>query len=227
MIELKNVHVSYGNTRVVKNVDLLVGANEFVSIVGKSGTGKSTLLKAIAGLIDFEGKINVSLKEIGFVFQDYAVFPWMTAFQNVQFGMKTKDSEEVKRLLDTCRLTDVSQRYPSQLSGGQNQRVAIARALAAKPRIILMDEPFGALDHHTRESMQDWLLESLEVNKCAILFVTHYIEEAIFLSDRVAVMTEGRIDSDFDVNFNRPRTAEMRFSPDLLNFKARIVEKMG
>ncbi len=201
------------------HVSLNVDKGEFVCLIGASGCGKSTLLRIIAG---FErpsaGDVRVYGAPIagpgsdrGMVFQDYALFPWMTVRQNIAFGPRQKglkDANDIaSRYLDMVGLAKFADRYPYQLSGGMKQRVAIARVLANEASILLMDEPFGALDALTREQLQDELLEIWARTRVTILFVTHSVEEAALLADRVVVMTAGpgRIESDNRVRLARPR----------------------
>ncbi len=227
-IVVKDLHVSYGKTEVISGVDFQLGANEFTAIVGQSGTGKSTFLGALAGLIDYKGEVN-SPSELGYVFQNFAVFPWMNVRENIKFGLDGEtdgNDDRVDELLQRIGMVELAHRYPAQLSGGQIQRIALARALAGKPRVILMDEPYGALDHHTRERMQDWLLNQWEITRCAVVFVTHYIEEAIFLADRVLVLRNGKFVKEFSPPFGRPRSPEDRLSPELVKFKSLILREL-
>jgi len=201
------------------HADLIINKGEFVCLIGASGCGKSTLLRIIAGFEQpTSGDVRVHDAPItgpgsdrGMVFQDYALFPWMTVRQNIAFGPKQKNSKNAEALTDEylnmVGLTKFADRYPYQLSGGMKQRVAIARVLANEAHILLMDEPFGALDALTREQLQDELLEIWARTHVTILFVTHSVEEATLLSDRVVVMTAGpgRIESDNRVALPRPR----------------------
>jgi len=193
----------------------------FVSLLGPSGCGKSTLLNMIAGFVDkTEGRIQVDGVDVagpsgerGMVFQEYALFPWLTAIDNVAFGPRINGvgrderRELAERYLRMVGLQDHAKKYPYELSGGMKQRVSIARALANKPSILLMDEPFGALDAHTREIMQDELLEIWAQEKKTVIFVTHSVSEAVFLSDRVVLMeaNPGRVEHIFDIDLPRPR----------------------
>lgn len=215
-------------------------ANEFVSLVGASGCGKSTLLAIIAGLEEQSaGEVLVDGVPIsgpgrdrGVVFQTYTLFPWLTARQNIQFALTDKDLTAAQRRgiadqhLEQVGLAKFADAYPAKLSGGMRQRVAMARALCYQPRILLMDEPFGALDAHTRIIMQELLIEIWERHRLTVVFVTHDIEEAVFLSDRVLLMgTEpGRIREDVPVNLQRPRTYELLASPELLARRSYLFE---
>jgi NitT/TauT family transport system ATP-binding protein len=208
-------------------VNLNINKGEFVSIVGPSGCGKSTFLDLVGGLSKpNEGNIYIDGKPVngpgldrGIVFQQYALFPWRTALGNVEFGLESqnvakKDRTEIaQKYLSLVGLTGFENRYPYELSGGMKQRVAIARALAYNPDILLMDEPFGALDAQTREILQRELLRIWEETHKTILFITHSIDEAVYLSDRVAIMTArpGTIKKVIDVPLSRPA----RFEDDI------------
>ena len=202
-------------------VDLTIPQGEFVCLIGASGCGKSTLLRIIAGFEEpSTGEASVYGKPIvgpgsdrGMVFQDYALFPWMTVRQNISFGPRQrhlprekidKTTDEFVKMVGLERFAD---RYPNQLSGGMKQRVAIARVLANNANILLMDEPFGALDALTREQLQNELLQIWKRTGVTTIFVTHSVEEAVLLADRVLVMSAGpgRIDSDFRIDLPRPR----------------------
>ncbi len=203
------------------NIDLNIGPGEFICLLGPSGCGKSTLLNALAGFSQpTSGSIHVEGRPVekpgpdrGMVFQEYALFPWMTVWQNIAFGLEIKKApraeirDKVDALLRMLGLHDFRERYPKDLSGGMRQRVAIARVLALDPPILLMDEPFGALDSLTRRSLQDELLRIWMENKKTILFVTHSIEESIYLADRIVVMSyrPGRIKREVAVALPRPR----------------------
>lgn len=223
----------------IKRVSLSVYTNEFVSIVGPSGCGKSTLLKMIAGLDEStEGKIWVDGKEVtgpgadrGMVFQAYTLFPWLTVADNIVFGLKlngkpsAERKEIVEKYLRLIKLTEFAHRYPKELSGGMKQRVAIARALANKPGVLLMDEPFGALDPQTKTDMQEMLLDIWRKEKTTIVFITHDIEEAIFLSQRVYVMQRdpGRIIKKFKISLPLDRTSEIKDETQFISLKKQIV----
>lgn len=205
----------------LKDINLTVAQGEFVAILGPSGCGKSTLLNAIAGFsLPTSGRIlaNGNLvtapgPDRGMVFQEYALFPWMTVSDNIAFGLQIKHvskqqiKEKVHALLEVLQLLDFKNRYPKDLSGGMKQRVAIARVLALDPPIMLMDEPFGALDALTRRTMQDELLRIWMEFKKTIIFVTHGIEESIYLADRVVVMTyrPGTIKTIVPIELPHPR----------------------
>jgi NitT/TauT family transport system ATP-binding protein len=205
----------------LRDIDLDVKKGEFVCLLGPSGCGKSTLLNAVAGFsLPTSGEITVEGKRVvapgpdrGMVFQEYALFPWMTVAQNIAFGLEVKKAPKaeiaakVAALLEMLHLQDFRDRFPKDLSGGMRQRVAIARVLALDPPIMLMDEPFGALDALTRRNLQDELLPLWGETGKTILFVTHSIEESIYLADRIVVMTyrPGTIKRDQPVAMPRPR----------------------
>jgi NitT/TauT family transport system ATP-binding protein len=223
VIEHVNKVFSTGGRDVValKDIELSIPRGQFTCLLGPSGCGKSTLLNAVAGFapptsgaIHADGKLVTGPgPERGMVFQEYALFPWMTVEQNVGFGLEIKRvpretiKQRVGELLALLHLADFRQRYPKDLSGGMRQRVAIARVLALDSPIMLMDEPFGALDALTRRNLQDELLRIWAELKKTILFVTHSIEEAIYLADRIVVMTyrPGTVKRDMQVDLPRPR----------------------
>ena len=210
-----------GAVAVLDDVDLTVSAGEFVCLLGPSGCGKSTLLNAAAGfLTPSQGEVRFAgapvrgpSPERGMVFQEYALFPWMNVAANVGFGLEARGEprdrvrQRVDDLLGRLRLREFAQRWPRDLSGGMRQRVAIARVLALDPPCLLMDEPFGALDALTRRSLQDELLQLWSELHKTVLFVTHSIEEAVLLADRIVVMTHrpGRIKREIQVALPRPR----------------------
>ncbi|AEF55550.1 ABC transporter ATP-binding protein [Marinomonas posidonica] len=220
-------------------VSMEVRENEFAVIVGPSGCGKSSLLYLTAGLNSpTDGEIKVAGKvvdgpgaERGMVFQSYTLFPWLTVSENIEFGLKQKKmpaperKKIVQKYLKEVGLESFADRNPKQLSGGMKQRVAIARSLANDPEILLMDEPFGALDSQTRMQMQQLLLQVWEHSKKTVVFVTHDIDEAIMLGDRVFVMgaRPGRIQKVLDVNIPHPRTLDMVMEPDFISLKREIL----
>ena len=218
-----------GQVDAVQGVSVHVQPGEFVSLIGPSGCGKSTLLNAVAGFIRpssgqavLDGKaIEGPGSDRGVVFQQYSLFPWMTVRKNVEFGLKLKGlsaserESQARTLLGLAGLLHFENHYPDQLSGGMKQRVGIVRALATSPQVLLMDEPFGALDAQTRVVMQEILTNMWQRLRISVLFITHDIDEAVFLSDRIYVMTArpGRIKSEIVVPLPRPRTPEMMASP--------------
>ncbi|BAI62595.1 ABC transporter ATP binding protein [Methanocella paludicola SANAE] len=207
--------------KAVDDVSLEIKDAEFICIVGPSGCGKSTLLRMIAGLEPVSGgsiwmgdkKITSTSPEIGFVFQEYTLFPWRTVGKNVEFGLELKKlppeerNKIASRYIDMVGLEKFRDSYPHQLSGGMRQRTAIARTLAVNPEILLMDEPFGALDAQTRNILQEQLLDIWQKERKKVLFVTHNVDEAVFLADRVIVMTArpGRIKEIISIDIPRPR----------------------
>ncbi|MGC1558515.1 MAG: ABC transporter ATP-binding protein [Bradyrhizobium sp.] len=217
----KRFAVGNGEIEALAPVDLSIPKGEFVCLIGASGCGKSTLLRVIAGFeepttgdVSIDGRVITGPgSDRGMVFQDYALFPWMTVRDNISFGPRQRHlpREEISRTADEfvrmVGLERFADRYPNQLSGGMKQRVAIARVLANNADILLMDEPFGALDALTREQLQHELMQIWKRTGVTTIFVTHSVEEAVLLADRVLVMSAGpgRIDSDFQIDLVRPR----------------------
>lgn len=232
-VQIKDVCVRFGSKgsmiEAANGISLEVKPGEFVSIIGPSGCGKSTLLNIVAGFLKpSEGQALLDGKPIdgpgadrGVVFQQYSLFPWMTVRKNVEFGLKMQGVGQNQRetaarsLLGMAGLLSFENHYPDQLSGGMKQRVGIVRALATSPQVMLMDEPFGALDSQTRTVMQEILTNMWQQMQLSVLFITHDIEEAIFLSEKVYVMTArpGRIKAEITIPLPRPRTPEMVASP--------------
>ncbi len=241
-VEVRNVTKDFENGRgehgpALENVAFSVAPNEFVSIVGRSGCGKSTLLNLIMGLIaPTSGAILIDGKPVtgpgtdrGMVFQQGGLFPWLTAIRNIEFGPKNAGVGPVERrrlaesLIELVHLGGYEDKYPRELSGGMQQRIAIAPALATQPDILLMDEPFGALDQLTRESMQRELLRIWDTRKSTVVFVTHGIMEAVFLSDRVLVfgIHPGHLKQEFVIDLPRPRQPS---SPRFMQYYDEIYE---
>jgi NitT/TauT family transport system ATP-binding protein len=226
----------------LENISLGVEDKEFSVIVGPSGCGKTSLLRLVAGLIEpTEGSISLDHsvvsgpgKDRGMVFQSYTLFPWLTVRDNVEFGLRiggipaAQRNEISRRYISQVGLTGFEQLYPKQLSGGMMQRVALARALANDPAILLMDEPFGALDSQTRSLMQELLLDIWQSSHKTVLFITHDIDESILLGDRVYVMTArpGRIKEMVEIDLPRPRTVEMLTSDAFMAIKRRIMHSI-
>ena len=218
-------------------VSLQARAGEFISIVGASGCGKSTLLRIVAGLEpEYGGRAALSGEAIrapgldrGIVFQEHRLFPWLTVEENVAFGLDALSEADRRRAVDEhvalVGLAGFERAYPHQLSGGMAQRVAIARALASRPRVLLMDEPFGALDAFTRIQLQEELLRIWQAERCTVVLVTHDIDEAVYLGDRVVVMSArpGRVRTVADVALARPRD---RVSPDFQRLRAAIYREL-
>jgi NitT/TauT family transport system ATP-binding protein len=240
---------SDGHITALQDVCLNIGSNEFVTFVGASGCGKSTLLRCISGLETLtSGSINVDGAPISgpgvdraMVFQHYSLYPWLTVIDNIKFtrllqinreGITSADVETASgradALIDLMGLNHVRNAYPNQLSGGMQQRVAIARALLPRPQILLMDEPFGALDAQTREVMHDMILHVSKLEKTTIVFVTHDVEEAIYLGQRVVVMAPrpGRIDSICPVNLPAQRNQDMKLSAEFMQQKKAILTRI-
>jgi NitT/TauT family transport system ATP-binding protein len=235
IIQVDNVDKKFGDFLALGDTNLRVKEGEFVCLIGPSGCGKSTLLRIIAGFeLASDGVTIVGQKEVagpgpdrGMVFQDYGLFPWLTVRANIGFGPHARGvpraqiTEIVDRFVELVGLARFADAYPHQLSGGMKQRVAIARVLANDARVVLMDEPFGALDAMTREHLQTELLELWERTGLTIIFVTHAIEEAILLADRVVAMQPGpgRIVSDTRIDLPRPRDVA---SPEFNDLRRRL-----
>ena len=229
-------------TVALQATDLAVAENDFITILGPSGCGKSTLLRIVAGLdrqsggeVLLEGRaIHGPGADRGMVFQSYTLFPWLTVRDNVCFGLRERglpraqQLEQAQAFIAKVGLRGFENHFPKQLSGGMQQRVAIARALANDPRMLLMDEPFGALDHQTRELMQELLLGIWEDEKKTVLFVTHDIDEAVFMGSRVVVMSArpGRIKLDRVVPLAHPRHYSVKTSPEFTELKAELTEQV-
>ncbi|KAM3110729.1 ABC transporter ATP-binding protein [Phormidesmis sp. 146-33] len=238
----KSFAIQSGALTVLENINFQLFAREFVCLVGASGCGKSTLLNIVAGLASpSSGHVLVDGREVtgpgsdrGMVFQNYTLYPWLTVSQNIAFGLqlrkmpKTEQRERIEYYLDVVGLTQFSKSYPKQLSGGMKQRVAIARALANEPAVLLMDEPFGALDAQTKEQMQQFLLELWEQTHVTVLMITHDVEEAIFLSQRVYVMSArpGRMKLEVPVNLPGHRDLDMKLSPEFVEVKRQILHSL-
>src|SRR5579862_5022091 len=229
-----------GELTVLEPTSFTVGVTELVTIVGPSGCGKSTLLHIVGGLTEpTSGAVYLDGREVtepdadrGMVFQAYTLFPWLSVRKNVQFGPRMRGVSRAKQrelsdhFLDAVGLRGFRDHYPKQLSGGMRQRVAIARALANSPRILLMDEPFGALDAQTRQVMQELLLEIRRRERTTTLFITHDIDEAVFLSDRVFVMTArpGHFKEEICIPFGPDRPGELRNSPEFFKLRSQIYD---
>jgi NitT/TauT family transport system ATP-binding protein len=229
-VEVQSLSVSYGPLPVLTNLSVTVRAREFVAIVGGSGSGKTTFLNALAGFIAHTGQIRMPHR-LGVVFQDHSVFPWMTVEQNIAFGLNNLGEPErravVERHLRLIQMEEKRRCYPAELSGGQVQRVGIARALAPKPELVLMDEPYASLDRPTRDKMQSWLLNIWEQEQITILFVTHDLEEALYLSDRILILRNGHMQDDVPVPFGRPRSEDIKFSTEFIRLKRELYEAIN
>ena len=243
-LEISNVYKEFptkkGTVVALQDINMHVETGEFVCAVGASGSGKSTLLRLIAGL-DFPtaGEITVDYAIVtgpgadrGMVFQKYTLYPWMSVQQNVEFGLKLlgitrkKRRENASYYLNIVGLSDFAKSYPKELSGGMKQRVAIARALATNPKILLMDEPFGALDVQTKENMQQFLLEVWRKTGCTILMITHDVQEAVFLSQRVYVLSArpGTVKEEIAIDLPSDRDYKIKRQPAFHQQADRIID---
>ena len=238
-VHIDHVAITFGRGKdrhiAVKETTIEILPGEFVCILGPSGCGKSTLLNSIAGYVTpSSGRVLVDDDEVrgpgpdrGMVFQQYSLFPWKTVRENIAFGPRIRGASKqetgatTNTFLEMVGLAKFASRYPAELSGGMQQRVGIARALANYPRVLLMDEPFGALDSQTRHMMQESLLKIWTEFNTTVLFVTHDIDEAVFLADRVLVMSAspGSIIADIKVDLPRPRHADLIIDPQFIAFK--------
>jgi NitT/TauT family transport system ATP-binding protein len=252
-VQCKGVWKTFGSgagaVTALQDIDLAVEDGEFVTLVGASGCGKSTLLRTIAGIESHNaGEILVGGVPVNgpgvdraMVFQNYSLYPWLTVKGNIRFTRqlaahtRERTSADVEvasgradALLSVMGLTGVADAYPNQLSGGMQQRVAIARALMSRPRILLMDEPFGALDAQTREVMHDLILHVSRLEHCTVIFVTHDVEEAIYLGQRVVLMAPrpGRVDTVYAVPLAAERSQEMKLHSAFLGLKTAILERI-
>jgi ABC-type nitrate/sulfonate/bicarbonate transport system ATPase subunit len=231
---------SHGETLALQATDLDVAENDFITILGPSGCGKSTLLRIVAGLDQpTTGEVLLDGRRVegpgadrGMVFQSYTLFPWLTVQDNVCFGLRERGMPRAQQLeiadgfIAKVGLKGFERHFPKQLSGGMQQRTALARALANRPRMLLMDEPFGALDHQTRELMQELLLGMWEADRTTVLFVTHDIDEAVFMGSRVMVMSArpGRIKLDRTVPLAHPRHYSVKTTAAFSELKAELTE---
>jgi ABC-type nitrate/sulfonate/bicarbonate transport system ATPase subunit len=240
VLQVQGLERRFGETVALQATDLSVQENDFITILGPSGCGKSTLLRIVAGLeqpsagqalLDGQ-RISGPGADRGMVFQSYTLFPWLTVQQNVCFGLAergwplARQLEVADAFIAKVGLRGFEAHFPKQLSGGMQQRTALARALANGPRMLLMDEPFGALDHQTRELMQELLLGIWEAERKTVLFVTHDIDEAVFMGSRVMVMSArpGRIKLDRVVDLPHPRSYAIKTSPAFVELKAELTE---
>jgi ABC-type nitrate/sulfonate/bicarbonate transport system ATPase subunit len=239
ILSVRGLAKRFGDTPALAATDLDVAQNDFITLLGPSGCGKSTLLRIVAGLeVPSEGEVRLDGRRVegpgadrGMVFQSYTLFPWLTVLDNVCFGLRERGmprSEQLEvamRFIEQVGLKGFEHHHPRQLSGGMQQRTALARALANRPRILLMDEPFGALDHQTRELMQELMLGIWERERTTVLFVTHDIDEAVFMGSRVLVMSArpGRIRLERTVPFGHPRHWSMKTSPEFSALKAELM----
>jgi len=229
-------------TRAIEPTSLRVADNDFLCLLGPSGCGKSTLLRMVAGLDQpTTGRVLLDGAPVtgpgadrGMVFQSYTLFPWLTVEENIGFGLRERALPSAERArivahyVERVGLRGFERHYPRMLSGGMQQRTALARALANDPKVLLLDEPFGALDHQTRALMQELLLGIWEADRKTVLFVTHDIDEAIFMANRVAVMTArpGRIKSDIAIELPHPRHYTVKTTPAFSEYKARLTDEI-
>jgi NitT/TauT family transport system ATP-binding protein len=236
----KEFETPQGSVTALQDINFKVHKREFVCVIGPSGCGKSTLIRILAGLeTQTSGEVLLDGKAVhgpgpdrGMVFQGYTLFPWLTVKKNVMFGLeqaghgKVASADEARQWIDLVGLTKFENSYPHQLSGGMKQRVAIARALANQPRILLMDEPFGALDAQTRAKMQAYLMEIWQNIDITVLFITHDLDEAIYLADRILVLKAhpGEVQEIIEVPVPQPRSPEQLLSPEFLATKKRLEE---
>ncbi|ROQ59623.1 NitT/TauT family transport system ATP-binding protein [Streptomyces sp. 840.1] len=230
--------VKDGDFLALDRVSLDIDDGEFVTVVGPSGCGKSTLMNIAAGLLDATGgevtvdgvPVRGPAPERGVIFQQYALFPWMTVAANVEYGLRVAGVKKAERrrrareVIELVGLTDFADSLPKTLSGGMKQRCAIARAYAVDPKVLLMDEPFGALDSLTRVRMQESLLDTWGRDRRTVMFITHDVDEAVFLANRVVVMAArpGRVHTVVPVTLPYPRTEEQRLSPEFAALRARV-----
>jgi NitT/TauT family transport system ATP-binding protein len=251
-IAIRGLSKYYGGgatrTQALDRIDLDIADGEFVTLVGASGCGKSTLLRTLGGLEEYaDGSLLCNGRDVdgpgperAMVFQSYSLYPWLNVVDNIRFCRRLahhrpSTSSEVEiasgraeALINLMGLGHVVRAYPAELSGGMQQRVAIARALMARPEVLLMDEPFGALDAQTREVMHDLIRHVYRLEKTTVVFVTHDVEEAIYLGQRVVVMAPrpGRIDSIVDVPFGAERHQDLKLAPEFLDIKRQILHRI-
>jgi len=234
-LAIEGVSKTFAATRALERIDLGIEDNDFLCLLGPSGCGKSTLLRIVVGLeAPSTGRVLLDAQPVdrpgpdrGMVFQSYTLFPWLSVRNNVLFGTRAT-AQKADALIAKVGLKGFENHYPKQLSGGMQQRTALARALANDPKILLLDEPFGALDNQTRALMQELLLGIWEADRKTVLFVTHDIDEAIFMANRVAVMSArpGRIKSIVPIALPHPRHYTMKTAPEFSAYKARLTEEI-
>jgi NitT/TauT family transport system ATP-binding protein len=233
---------SHKPVKALEPISLEVADNDFITILGPSGCGKSTLLRIVAGLSrPTTGEVRLDGQEVtrpgsdrGMVFQSYTLFPWLSVRDNICFGLREKGMNAAQQrersdyFIDRVGLRGFEDHYPKMLSGGMQQRTALARALANDPKILLLDEPFGALDNQTRALMQELLLGIWEADRKTVLFVTHDIDESIFLANRVVVMSArpGRLKCDLAIDLPHPRQYTIKTTPEFAAYKARLTEEI-
>ena len=239
-IRFERVSVQFGHLKVVDDVSYAIGDREFVSVIGPSGCGKTTMMNMVAGFMQpTAGQILLDGKPVGgpgpdrgVIFQEYGVFPWLTVKENIAFGLKldanrvnaAQRDEICARYMGLMGLAEFADAWPKTLSGGMRQRLALARAYAVKPEFLLMDEPFGALDAQTRSAMQDLLLEVLAAERKTVMLITHSVEEAVYLSSRIVVMTARptRIREIIEVPFGYPRKESLHEKPEFGELRSHV-----
>ncbi len=242
LLELRGISKTFASTTALSTMDLTIERGSFVSIVGPSGCGKSTLFNVLSGLIQPDGgSINLEGRDVigatghvGYMLQKDLLVPWRTVLGNITLGARLKgkvtaeDRDQAKGFAEKYGLGDFLNHYPSALSGGMRQRVALMRTLATNHQLLLLDEPFGALDAQTRFEMQQWLLQVWRDTQRTVLFITHDVDEAVFLSDRILVMSPrpGRVVDDLAVNLPRPRTLETLVSPAFTEIKSKVLHQL-
>lgn len=244
ILEVQNLNLTYpiadGNLDVLKDINFILNEGEILSVIGKNGCGKSSLLRVISNLErNYKGNIKLRSNDtfknnvnLGFIFQEANLFDWLTVFENIAYGLRVRKIEEneinniVNEFIKAIGLDKYKYFYPKELSGGMQQRVSLARTLILKPKIILMDEPFSALDYQTRIEMQELTIQLWSSYKPSIILVTHDIDEAIFLSDRVIIMDgfPGTINEIIDVNFSRPRPLDILTDQKFNQIKKRLLK---
>ncbi|KKE80454.1 ABC transporter ATP-binding protein [Oceanobacillus caeni] len=238
-LEIHDISKSFEDNHVLSNINFSVKDGEFVSLLGPSGSGKSTLFSIIGGMSQPSGgsiyldreKINGKRGSISYMPQSSSLFPWRTILDNVVLGQEIAgkvDKEKALEMIERAGLKGYENSYPRQLSGGMKQRVSFIRSLLSPQSLILLDEPFSALDEFTRTKMQKWLLSIWEEHKRSILFITHNIEEAIFLSDRIIILSNkpATVKKEFIIPFDRPRDVNLLLSEEFLTWKKKIYEEM-
>lgn len=228
-LSVDNLSVTYNEINILKNINFEINANEIVTLIGKSGVGKTTIIKAINGNIKYEGNI-VSTDKKRTVYQEDYLFNWFNGYKNISIGvdgLKLEKKEIKERVLNVTQELDIIhllKKHPYEMSGGEKKRVAIARAYISYPELILMDEPFSSLDIFTKEKMYVELLKIWENTNNSILFITHDIEEAILLSDRILIIKNQEISNEFFINFARPRLMNIKFSEKFIQLRKEISE---
>lgn len=236
-IVINGLSIKFGNNLIIDSIGLTIHKGEFVVVLGKSGVGKSSILNAIAGFVNHSGTIHKPQK-VRFVFQEPNLLPWFKVRRNIAIGigdqhkasnnkssikLKQKEIESaVDLLINELEISELADRYPFNLSGGEKQRVALARAFVSNPDLILMDEPFSSLDIDSKEYLQGWLLNYWQKTQTTILYVTHDIEEAILLGDRILVLKDKKIAHDFKIGFERPRDINLKYTESFFELRKNI-----